>query len=420
MRDVALKWASGPVLIALLGVFAAGAEADDTCVACHTELGGELAEPAAEVPASVHGEEGLSCADCHGGDPQAEDMDEAMSPAKGYVGAPTREEIPHFCGRCHSDERYMRRYRPRIPVDQEIAYWTSQHGIKLKEGDKKVADCTSCHGWHTVRSVKDSKSEVYPTNVPGTCGKCHSDSTYMAGYGIPTDQLRLYRRSVHGVALLKRGDLGAPACNDCHSNHGAVPPGVTSVANICGSCHSSARDLFTGSPHKEAFDAMDLAECTVCHSNHLVKPPSDAMLGVGGGAVCVECHSDGDPGYVAAASMSTAISNLHGRLVEADSLVAKAAASGVEMSDEELKLNEVKGRLVMARNLIHSFNPDTVVAVAAEGDTLVAGVETAGFAAFKEVAVRRRGLALSSLVILLLIAGLYLTLRGVERRQGRR
>jgi predicted CXXCH cytochrome family protein len=420
MSNVGLKWASGPILIALLGAFAAGAAADDTCVTCHTELGGELGQPAEEVPSSVHGEAGLSCADCHGGDPGAEDMDEAMSPAKGYVGAPTREEVPHFCGKCHSSERYMRRYRPRIPVDQEMAYWTSQHGIRLKGGDKKVADCTSCHGWHTIRSVKDSKCEVYPTNVPFTCGKCHGDSTYMAGYGIPTDQLRLYRRSVHGVALLEKGDLGAPACNDCHSNHGAVPPGVTSVANICGSCHSSARNLFTGSPHKEAFDAMDLAECTVCHSNHLVKAPSDSMLGVGAGAVCVDCHSDGDAGYVAAASMKSAISALHRGLAEADSVVAKAASSGVEMSDEEMKLNEAKGRLVMARNLIHSFNPDTVEVVAAEGDTIVAAVDEAGFAAFKEIAVRRRGLALSSLVILLLIVGLYLTLRGVERRRAGR
>jgi predicted CXXCH cytochrome family protein len=420
MRDVGLKRASGLAVLVLLGGFAAGAAADDTCVNCHAELGGELAEPAEDVPTSVHGEAELSCADCHGGDPQAEDMDGAMSPAKGYVGAPTREEVPHFCGKCHSSEQYMRKYRPRIPVDQEMAYWTSEHGIRLKEGDKKVADCTSCHGWHTVKSVKDNKSEVYPTNVPFTCGKCHSDSTYMAGYGIPTDQLRLYLRSVHGIALLKKGDLGAPACNDCHSNHGAVPPGVTSVANICGSCHSSARDLFTSSPHKEAFDAMDLAECTVCHSNHLVKTPSDSMLGVSPGTVCIECHSEGDPGYVAAAGMKKAISALHGGLAEADSLIAKAAAAGVEMSDEELKLNEVKGRLVMARNLIHSFNPDTVEAVAAEGDTLVGGVEEAGFAAFREISVRRRGLALSSLVILLLIAGIYLTLRGIERRQGRR
>lgn len=420
MKSVWFIGASGLIFAALLLGAAVAAFADDTCVKCHTELGGELAEPAEEVPKSVHGEASLSCADCHGGDPSAEDMDEAMSPANGYVGAPARVEVPHFCGKCHSSEQYMRQYRPRIPVDQEMAYWTSEHGIRLKQGDKKVADCTNCHGWHTIRSVKDTKCEVYPTNVPFTCGKCHSDSTYMAGYGIPTDQLQLYVLSVHGIALLKHGDLGAPACNDCHSNHGAVPPGVTSVANICGSCHPSASDLFVGSPHKEAFDAMGLAECIVCHSNHLVKAPSDSMLGVGTGTVCIECHSKGDPGYRAAAAMKQAIAALHRRLTKADSLISKASSSGVEMSDEELKLNEVRGKLVMARNLIHTFNPDTVRTVAAEGDTLVAGVNEAGLAAFKEIAVRRRGLALSSLVILLLIVGLYLTLRSVQRRQGRR
>jgi predicted CXXCH cytochrome family protein len=420
MRNVGLKAVYGLVVLAVSAGFAATALADDTCVKCHVELGGELAQPAQEVPQSVHGKAMLSCADCHGGDRQAEDVDEAMSPAKGYVGAPTREEVPGFCGKCHSSEQYMRRYRPRIAVDQETAYWTSKHGIRLKSGDKNVADCTSCHGWHTIKSVDDNKCEVYPTNVPFTCGKCHSDSAYMAGYDIPTDQLRLYIKSVHGIALLKQGDLGAPACNDCHSNHGAVPPGVTSVANICGSCHASARDLFVVSPHKEAFDAMGQAECIVCHGNHFVKTPSDTMLGVEKGAVCVECHSEGDPGYLAAASMKRSISTLRAGLSEADSLISKAASSGVEMSDEELELNEVQSRLVMARNLIHSFNPDTVAAVVAEGDTLVAEVDEAGFGAFKEIAVRRRGLALSSLVILLVIVGLYLTLRSVESRQGRR
>jgi predicted CXXCH cytochrome family protein len=420
MKLLGFKVACGLSLIVLLGALPLRAIAVNTCVKCHAELGDELAEPTEQVPLSIHGQASLSCANCHGGDPEAEDMEESMSPAKGYVGAPSREEIPHFCGKCHSDESYMRKYRPRIPVDQEIAYWTSEHGKRLKSGDKKVAECASCHGWHLIRSVNDNKADVYPTNVPATCGKCHADSAYMAEYRIPTDQLELYKQSVHGVALLQQGDIGAPACNDCHGNHGAVPPGVTSVANICGFCHVSARDLFVGSPHKEAFDAMGLAECTVCHSSHLVKVPSDAMLGVEKGAVCTECHDEGDAGFKAAAAMKQAISSLDQRLVNASNLVTKAADAGVEMSNDELKLNDVRSRLVMARNLIHSFNPDSVMAVAAEGDTLAGSVDEAAFAAFREIDTRRLGLALSSLVIVLLVVGIFLTLRNVERRQGRR
>jgi predicted CXXCH cytochrome family protein len=419
-RRIGLLTVAGLALFVFLGAFPLPAAATDTCVQCHAELGGELALPAEQLAESVHADVQLSCVDCHGGDPEAEDMDEAMSPANGYVGVPARGEIPGFCGRCHSDERYMRQYQPRIPVDQELAYWTSEHGMRLKEGDDKVAECTSCHGSHLVRRVTDTKSRVYPGNVPSTCGECHSKIDYMAEYNIPVDQLELFKESVHGKALLERGDNAAPACNDCHSNHGAVPPGVASVASICGSCHPSPRSLFVSSPHKDAYESMGFAECTVCHGNHLVSPPSDAMLGVEEGATCVQCHDEGDAGFEVAKVMKEAILSLDGRLSEASHLIERAGEAGMEMSDEEFELREVRNRLVMARNLIHSFNPDTVEAVVAEGDELLAGVNEAGNSAFREISVRRKGLALSSLVIVLLIVGLYLTLRNVQRRRAMR
>lgn len=409
------------VLIAVLAILMTSpsyADAADSCVKCHLEFGGKLGLPVEQLSESIHGEAQLSCVDCHGGDPAADDMEEAMSRERGYVGVPDKADIPGFCGRCHSDERYMRRFRPRIPVDQELAYWSSEHGIRLKEGDPNVADCTSCHGNHLIRRVNDIRSEVYPTNVPSTCGRCHSDETYMAGYDLPVDQLGGYEKSVHGIALLEKGDIGAPACNDCHGNHGAAPPGLTSVANVCGHCHSSARDLFVTSPHKEAYDSAGFSECIVCHGNHLVEAPSDSMIGVEDGSICLECHGEGDRGFEAAAGMKEAISSLSAKLQEATDLVERAATAGIEMSDEELKLREAKSKLVITRNLIHSFDRDTVEAAAAEGDSLLAEINKAGLAAFDEVAVRRWGLALSSIVIVLLIAGLYMTLKNLRRRSG--
>ena len=65
----------------------------------------------------------------------------------------------------------------------------------------------------------------------------------MKEYGIPTDQYEKYSKSVHGVALLQKHDLGAPACNKCHGNHGATPPGVESISKVCGTCHALNADL---------------------------------------------------------------------------------------------------------------------------------------------------------------------------------
>jgi predicted CXXCH cytochrome family protein len=128
--------------------------------------------------------------------------------------------------------------------------------------------------------------------VPATCGKCHGSAEYLKGRKIPADVVEKYRGSVHGKALLERGDLGAPACNSCHGNHGATPPDITSVANVCGTCHSQQAELFRNSKKKANFDQNGIAECVFCHSQHDIKPPTDAMLGTGRESVCLQCHED--------------------------------------------------------------------------------------------------------------------------------
>src|SRR5207244_221074 len=96
-----------------------------------------------------------------------------------------------------------------------------------------------------------------------------------------------YLRSVHAEALLKKQDLSAPTCNDCHGNHGAAPPGTASVGNVCGTCHARQAELFNMSPHQAVFDALAIPQCLACHGNHEVRHPTDAWLGVEPNAVCV-------------------------------------------------------------------------------------------------------------------------------------
>ncbi len=220
-------------LIAGWGVcFAAGA---DSCVTCHAAMDDGPKAPATLIKNDVHIAHGLSCADCHGGDRASDDPEASMSRAKGFKGKPARRDIPKFCGSCHGNPDYMRRFAPRERVDQLELYQTSVHGKRLAAGDENVATCIDCHSVHDIRAVKDSMSPVYPLHVAETCSRCHSDTHRMASYKIPTDQFTEYRDSVHGQALLKRGDLSAPNCASCHGNHGAKPPQVESVADVCGS-----------------------------------------------------------------------------------------------------------------------------------------------------------------------------------------
>ena len=270
----------GVLLLGVVGSHTAAQTAaeNNTCLACHEgSADPRLRLPAETFAQDIHFSKGILCQDCHGGDPTSFDLTVAMGKAKGFVGKPTRQAIPQLCGRCHSDADYMKRFNPSLRVDQVQEYYTSVHGKRLRQGDPKVATCISCHDVHKIKAIKDQQAWTYPLKIVDTCGRCHGDSQYMAGYNIATDVVVKYKESVHYQALTKEGDLSAPTCNVCHGNHGATPPGVNSVANVCGNCHSVPADLFGKSPHEAAFAAMGLAACVTCHSNHDVKKTSDSM-----------------------------------------------------------------------------------------------------------------------------------------------
>ncbi|MBI3872818.1 MAG: cytochrome c3 family protein [candidate division Zixibacteria bacterium] len=332
---------SGIVVLWCLAIFtwtvalaadAAPAGSSNSCIACHQlQHDKRLRQPAVGLPNDVHFTKGFACQDCHGGDPTGgmaeSDPSLAHDSAKGFVGAPTPAQIPEFCARCHSDVERMKQYDPKMRVDQLQEYRSSQHGKKLAQGDAKVATCISCHGVHGILPVADTRSPVYKTNVAATCAHCHADTGYMGPYGIPTNQFKLYRTSVHGSKLLDKGDLGAPTCNNCHGNHGATPPGLTSIAATCGECHANNREFFNQSPHKEAFASLGVGECTACHNHHDIAKPADSLLGVGPGSLCITCHSEGEPGYRAAALMSAKLDSLKTTLHTAHDMLVRPATS---------------------------------------------------------------------------------------------
>jgi predicted CXXCH cytochrome family protein len=361
----------------------------DSCVTCHRDLPEPLNAPVEGMKTDIHAKAGLSCADCHGGDP-ADDALTAMDERKGFVGKPAPDRIPALCGRCHADEATMRRFNPHLPTDQLANYRTSVHGRRLGEGDTKVATCVSCHGVHGILPASDARSPVHRANVAQTCAHCHADPAYMAGYPIPTDQLAKYQRSVHGQLLLVDRDLSAPTCNDCHGNHGAYPPGADSVAAVCGQCHAINKELFLGSPHHSAFARLGLPECVTCHSNHQIVRTSDEMLGTGATAICVTCHADDSKGYAAAGRMRAAVDRLRERIDGAEKALARAASAGMEVSEAEFQLRDAHEALVQSRNQVHSFDPVTLEKVADAGTATATAAERAGEAALVERTNRRR------------------------------
>ena len=388
----------------------------DNCAVCHADIDAANKKIVAAYQADIHYQKGLTCAGCHGGDASRED-EEAMDPEKGFIGIPTHAEIPGMCGKCHSDASFMRHYNPALNIDQEDKYYTSVHGQRLKRGDQKVATCISCHGVHGMLPVSNTSSPVHKLNIPKTCARCHSDAKYMAGYGIPTNQFEEYAASVHGVAFLEKQTKGAPACNDCHGNHGAAPPGVNDVANVCVTCHAFNGELFQQSPHRDAFAAQGLSQCAACHGHHKVMHPTDAMLGVGKDAVCLECHSAGDQGYAEAAQMKLILDSLISGQQRVKAALAEAQTLDMDVSEGETAVEEIREKTIEARTAIHAFTVEHLMSVAQPGFLAEARAESLASAAVYEYKFRRAGFGVATLVITGLALLLWLKIRAIERRQ---
>jgi len=408
---------------------------DYSCSVCHRKAGELWNEntPVADetrLADDIHWQKGLRCHDCHGGAPTlAEFRNHRDDPT--FRSLRSRANIPAFCGHCHSSIETMRRFAPSARTDQEAEYWTSGHGRRLKassqdansEVDKAVATCVDCHGKHGILAVNNASSPVYPTHIAQTCARCHADQTIMASrtYNerpLGHSQFDEWRRGVHGRALLSKGDLSAATCNDCHGNHGAMPPGVDSVANACGACHGKVAKLFAETRMKHTFQEAGLPGCATCHGTHETTHPSDELLGMHSGAICARCHNAQNPQYgatvagaVAARAMRARLEQLKHDITQSEELVRAAERLGMEVRGPRFDLRQAFDALTNARTLVHNFKPGPLEEALGEGLKVTAQVKERAAAALQEHTHRRVWLAASLVPILVVVALLLIYVR---------
>jgi hypothetical protein len=386
----------------------------NSCLDCHSALPDPLGVSQEKFSEDIHSQKGLTCASCHGGDPTSDDPEKAMSRKAGWKGKIDRKQIPQLCGSCHSDPAYMRQFNPSVRTDQLAQYHTSVHGKRLAAGDIKVAVCTDCHSVHDIKAPSEPRSTVNPVNVATTCARCHADANYMKGYSIPTDQFAKYSLSVHHQALTARGDLSAPTCTTCHGNHGAAPPGVDKVQNVCSTCHVFQAQMYEKSSHKAAFERSSLPGCVVCHSSHGITHPTDAKLGSGSDASCMQCHKPGDSCDQARAGLLGGLARLDEAIKKADHILGVAEASGMEVSEARLAQSQARDSLTKARVTIHSFRKDLVDQDIQAGFDVAAKNLQAGQRAMAERNYRRVGLGVSLLAIAVMLVGIRLYIKKIE------
>jgi predicted CXXCH cytochrome family protein len=206
------------------------------------------------------------------------------------LAAPASQAPKDTCFACHGVQEGM------SDIYQDDIHY--KYGISCADchgGDAKEED-----GNLSMSASRGFKVRVSKEDTPEYCGRCHSDAAFMNKHkkGQRTNQLALYRKSVHGEQLTK-GNKNAAYCVDCHGIHNiravSDPQSVVSPARLadkCGACHAEVAKLFKQSAHAKVFQSSAMAACSVCHSSHGTARVSVGML-AGPKPVCARCHGTG-------------------------------------------------------------------------------------------------------------------------------
>jgi cytochrome b subunit of formate dehydrogenase len=223
--------------------------------------------------ASMHGS--LACRDCH-----------ANLTDKHQDGSETYTAVD--CGGCHSDEAKI--------------YATSIHGVSQSMGASAAAKCHDCHGNHEIQPVHSLTSPVYKMNLPFTCAKCHANPGITEEYKMKYPAVESqYQESMHGKALLEKGLIVAPSCNDCHGVHDikrsvdrSSPINHANVARTCGKCHTTVEETYMKSVHGQLLAKGDPRgpTCIQCHSAHSIEAPTSGHFKANSDLICGKCHQD--------------------------------------------------------------------------------------------------------------------------------
>lgn len=340
------------------------------CVVCH-------ADKRQAFQRGVHAERGIRCTDCHGGNPTAFEVRPAHSGR--FLGRPDKLGTARLCGSCHSDPDRMRQYG--LPAGQLAELKSSRHGQLLFRGNTDVPTCTDCHDAHLILPPVDARSNVYPTNIPATCGRCHEDRRLMGKYGLATTQVAEFRHGAHGVALYQKRNFAAPTCVGCHGSHAALPPRVTEIVQVCDRCHVELGRALARGPHGPLAASGKLPGCLACHTNHATeRVPPDRIA-----ASCTRCHAPGTPAAERGEVIQRRVLEAAAELVAAERAIEALVRDGRPVTDERFRYQSALTAYQQLAEVQHSLDVDRLGDLALQVSSLSRTIR-----ATQEAAAQRR------------------------------
>jgi formate dehydrogenase gamma subunit len=207
------------------------------CAKCHVKESESYGLSVHGLAAARGEKTSATCSDCHDGH---------------TVLPPTSPDSPlHFsklvqtCGNCHDQ------------AAQDVA--ESVHGKAVAAGHRDAPTCTDCHSEHKIVALKGSAPMKISAEV---CSNCHASERMNTKYNLPSDRVKTFFESYHGLAA-QYGSTLAANCASCHGVHKILPssdPRSTinkaHLVETCGKCHPGATDNFAQSKvHIDAANA---------------------------------------------------------------------------------------------------------------------------------------------------------------------
>jgi predicted CXXCH cytochrome family protein len=172
--------------------------------------------------------------------------------------------------------------------------------------------------------------------------------------------------------------------------------------------------FFTESRMGHAFVEEGFHGCEECHGNHGVAKTSDEMVGTQEGAVCLDCHSEGEKGFETAGKIHAELVGLSTAYAEAVAAQQEVQRIGMDDVDIGFMLQDAHQSLIQARTLVHSFDAERVKAKTDEGIQKTAEALDVSAKQVKDFHVRRRGFGMATLFTTILVIALFLRIRQME------
>ncbi|MGZ5545583.1 MAG: cytochrome b/b6 domain-containing protein, partial [Limisphaerales bacterium] len=226
----------------------ASAHKTNSCVSCHSDVTDKHPDDNLAVKL-------VDCARCHQtqSDYYAASI-HGLAAKKGATNAPT-------CVNCHGNHGVITAALPNSPLNFEHITQTcgqchkepatdvaiSVHGQGSSHGKREAATCTDCHAEHKIEVLK-ARSPLDISRM--VCSKCHASERINTKFRMPSDRVKTFFESYHGLAATY-GSAVAADCSSCHGFHKILPssdPRSTinkdHLVQTCGKCHPGANERF--------------------------------------------------------------------------------------------------------------------------------------------------------------------------------